>query len=237
MSIVAPGSRRRFLQASVGLLAFAAASPLQRLLADTPAPQNTITPGAALKRLMDGNARYVANQLDIKDFSAGRAARAKAQYPIASILSCADSRVAPELLFDQNPGDLFVVRIAGNYLNPDALASLEYGVAVLHTPLVMVLGHTGCGAIKSAIAEIQNPEPLPGRIWDITEAVRPGIQGVVQAGGDDLAQRAVDANVEYNVARVARAQPILSQAVASGRVQVAGGTYELATGKVRLLTS
>lgn len=230
-------SRRRFLQAGVGTLALAAIAPLGRALADPPAamPQNAITPEAALKRLMDGNARYAANRMDMKDFSAQRAARAKAQHPIASILSCADSRVAPELLFDQAPGDLFVVRIAGNYLNPDALASLEYGVGVLGTPLVMVLGHSGCGAISATIQEIQSPKPLPGHIWDITHAIRPGIQKVVKAGGPDLMERAIEANVEYNVMQTAAAQPVLAEAVKNGRVRVVGGEYELATGRVRLL--
>src|SRR6185437_10279502 len=167
--------------------------------------------------------------------AAGRAARAKAQYPIASILSCADSRVAPELMFDQAPGDLFVVRIAGNYLNLDALSSLEYGVGVLGTPLVLVLGHSNCGAVKAAIQEIQDPKPLPGHIWDITNAVRPGIENVVKGGGDGLLERAIDANVAYNASRVASAQPIIAEAVKSQRVRVIGAEYELATGKVRLL--
>lgn len=232
-------SRRRFLlQTSLGWLALSAA-PWRRAFADAASqnamPQNAITPQAALDRLMAGNARYASNHFDIKDFSAGRAARAKAQYPIASILSCSDSRVAPELMFDQSPGDLFVVRIAGNYLNRDALSSLEYGVGVLGTPLVMVLGHSNCGAIKATIEEIQSPKPLPGHIWDITDAVRPGIESVVKAGGDDLLARAIDANVDYNVARTASAQPILADAVKSGRVRVVGAEYELATGKVRLL--
>jgi len=228
-------SRRRFLQhAGLGIVALSMAAPLRRAWADAPA-QNAITPQAALDRLMAGNARYVSNKLDPKDFSAGRAARAKVQYPIASILSCADSRVAPELMFDQAPGDLFVVRIAGNYLNLDALSSLEYGVGVLGTPLVMVLGHSSCGAIKAAIQEIQDPKPLPGHIWDITDAVRPGIENVVKGGGDDLLERAIDANVGYNVSRVASAQPIIADAVKGGRVHVVGAEYELTTGKVRLM--
>ncbi|TAN01068.1 MAG: carbonic anhydrase [Rhodanobacteraceae bacterium] len=227
-------SRRRFLRhAGLGIAALSLAAPLRRALAD--APQNAITPQVALDRLMAGNARYVAGKLDAKDFSAGRAARAKAQHPIASILSCADSRVAPELIFDQAPGDLFVLRVAGNYLNPDVLSSLEYGVGVLGTPLVMVLGHSNCGAVKAAIQEIQSSKPLPGHIWDITDAVRPGIAGVVKAGGDDLLERAIDANVGYNVSRIASAQPIIAEAVKSGRVRVAGAEYELASGKVALL--
>lgn len=228
-------SRRRFLQhAGLGIAALALAAPLRRALAD--APQNAITPQAALDRLMAGNARYVAGKLDAKDFSAGRAARAKVQHPIASILSCADSRVAPELIFDQMPGDLFVLRVAGNYLNPDVLSSLEYGVGVLGTPLVMVLGHSNCGAVKAAIQEIQSPKPLPGHIWDITDAVRPGIARVVKAGGSDVLERAIDANVGYNVSRIASAQPIVAEAVKSGRVRVVGAEYELASGKVALLT-
>jgi carbonic anhydrase len=235
MYVTERNSRRRFLQhAGLGIAALSMAAPLRRAFADA-SPQNAITPQGALDRLMAGNARYVANKLDPKDFSAGRAARAKAQYPIASILSCADSRVAPELIFDQKPGDLFVVRVAGNYLDEDVLSSLEYGVAVLGTPLVMVLGHSNCGAVKAAIQEIQNPKPLPGHIWDITDAVRPGIENVVKAGGDGLLERAIDSNVGYNVSRVASAQPIIAEAVQSKRVRVVGAEYELATGKVRLL--
>ena len=228
-------SRRRFLQAGAGLLTLSALMPLQRVLAKAPTPQNSMSPQAALDRLMAGNARYAANKLDVKDFAVGRAARAQAQYPIASILCCADSRVAPELMFDQIAGDLFVVRVAGNYLNPDALASLEYGVAVLGTPLVMVMGHSNCGALKATIEEIQSSKPLPGHIWDITDAVRPAIESTVKAGGENLLERATDANVEYNVARVTSAQPIIAETVKSGRVHVVGAEYELATGKVRLL--
>ncbi len=107
---------------------------------------NAISPDAALQRLMQGNERYAANAPDHKDYSAGRAARVSAQFPIAAILSCADSRVSSELAFDQGPGDLFVVRLAGNFLDDDGLASLEYAVRFLDVPLLMVLGHSNCGA-------------------------------------------------------------------------------------------
>jgi carbonic anhydrase len=196
-----------------------------------------MTPDAALRRLLDGNARYAANKLEAKDFSVGRAARAKAQYPIAAILSCADSRVAPELVFDQGPGDLFVVRVAGNYLSSDSLASLEYAVGVLNVPLIMVLGHTECGAIKATISEIKQPAPLPGHIWDIVDAVRPGIAKAVEAGGSDVLGNAIGANVDYNTSRVASAQPVLSEAVQHNRLRVVGAVYELATGKVQMRTA
>ena len=107
-------------------------------------PPNAIAPADALKRLMEGNARYAANNPTERDFSAGRAARAQAQYPIASILSCADSRVVPDLVFDESPGDLFVVRVAGNIVNADLLASLEYGVQFLGRR------SSWCSAIRSA---------------------------------------------------------------------------------------
>ncbi|RDS85771.1 carbonic anhydrase [Dyella psychrodurans] len=224
-------SRRQFLEASLGLLAVSAfASPLA--WADASPPQNAITPDAALRRLLDGNARYASNKIDAKDFSVGRAARAKAQYPIAAILSCADSRVAPELVFDQGPGDLFVVRVAGNYLSSDSLASLEYAVGVLKVPLILVLGHADCGAVKATLNEIKQPAPLPGHIWDIVDAIRPGVAKAVETGGGNMLANAIDGNVDYNVSRVASAQPVISEAVRQGSVRVVGAVYELATGKV-----
>lgn len=224
-------SRRQFLEASLGLLALSVLTP-RFALADASPPQNAITPDAALRRLLDGNARYVSNKIDAKDFSVGRAARAKAQYPIAAILSCADSRVAPELVFDQGPGDVFVVRVAGNYLSSDSLASLEYAVGVLKVPLIMVLGHTDCGAVKATINEIKQPAPLPGHIWDIVDAIRPGVAKAVEAGGDNMLTNAIGTNVDYNAARVTSAQPVISEAVRQGGVHVVGAVYELATGKV-----
>jgi carbonic anhydrase len=104
------------------------------------------TPDAALKLVTEGNERYVANQPRERDFSAGRASRALGQAPFAAILSCADSRIAPELTFDRGPGDLFVVRVAGNFVTTEGLASLEFGAVVLGTKLIMVLGHSSCGA-------------------------------------------------------------------------------------------
>jgi carbonic anhydrase len=105
-------------------------------------------------------------------------------------------------------------------------------VGVLKVPLIMVLGHTECGAIKATISEIKQPAPLPGHIWDIVDAVRPGIDKVVQAGGDNVLGNAIGANVDYNASRVASAQPVISEAVKQGNVRVVGAVYELATGKV-----
>ena len=112
-----------------------------------PKPQNAISPDAALDRLMKGNQRYIRGTMRRHDFSAERAALAGGQNPFAGILSCADSRIGPEYAFDTGRGDIFVCRVAGNFANPDTIASFEYAVAVLSTPLILVLGHQACGAV------------------------------------------------------------------------------------------
>ncbi|MGZ8400384.1 MAG: carbonic anhydrase, partial [Methyloceanibacter sp.] len=142
-------TRRQIVAGGAAVLA-ASTVPFAASRAADPAPadaRNAIAPAAALEEIMQGNARYVANQPVEKDFSAGRAARGDAQVPSAASLGCADSRVSPELLFEQGPGDLFVVRLAGNFLDDDGFASLEYAVKFLGAPLIMVLGHTNCGAV------------------------------------------------------------------------------------------
>ncbi len=193
------------------------------------------TPEAALNLLLEGNARYVANQPRERDFSAGRAARARGQAPFASILGCADSRIAPELAFDRGPGDLFVVRVAGNFVTPDGLASLEYGAAVLGTKVIMVLGHSSCGAVNATVEALQKGNTLPGHIADLVRTMKPAIEPVLKQPGDDLPQRAVIANVRANVERLGGAQPILADMVAAGKVRVVGGVYDLATGKISLV--
>lgn len=193
------------------------------------------TPDAALNLLIEGNARYVANQTRERDFSAGCASRTQGQAPFAAILGCADSRVAPELAFDQGPGDLFVVRVAGNFVTPDGLASLEFGAAALRTKLIMVLGHNSCGAVSATVTALQKGNTLPGHIADLVRAMKPGIEPVLKQSGDDLQQRAVIANVRYNAQRLQHAKPILAEMIAKNEVRVVGAIYDLATGKVTLV--
>ena len=190
------------------------------------------TPDAAFARLMEGNGRYVSGKLNERDFSAGRAARTQGQAPFAAILGCADSRIAPELAFDQGPGELFVVRVAGNFVTPDGLGSLEYGVAVLGTKVIMVLGHNNCGAINATVGALQKGNTLPGHIAGLVTAMKPAIEPVVKAAGPDMAQRAVVANVQAQVRRLLAEKPILAEAVAAGKLKVVGAYYDLATGKV-----
>jgi carbonic anhydrase len=222
-------NRRRLLQ---GALAATALATVPRAIRAMP---NSIAPSAALQRLMDGNARYMRDQIDLKDFTAGRAARALAQYPIAAILGCADARVAPEFIFDRDPGELFVCRVAGNYMNVDILASLEYGVAVLGAPLVMVLGHTNCGAVKAVLQYEKDRKPLPGHLQMMLDAVSPGVAEAIRQGPADQLNHAIEANVRYNAQRLRQAHPVIAKAVEEKRVEVVSAIYELATGQVRLL--
>ncbi|WP_374305493.1 carbonic anhydrase [Methylocella sp.] len=193
------------------------------------------TPDAALKLLIEGNERYVANQPRQQDFSAGRASRAQGQAPFAAILGCADSRIAPELAFDQGLGDLFVVRVAGNFVTTEGLGSLEFGAAVLGVKAILVLGHSSCGAVNATVAALQKGNDLPGHIADLVAAMKPGVEPALAQPGDDFEARAVIANVRHNVERLKQAPPILAKLVAEKKLLVAGGVYELATGKVALV--
>jgi carbonic anhydrase len=224
---------RRGLFSGMGAFAVAAAAGtvLPRVAMAQPA-RSAATPDAALSLLMEGNARYVSGQMAARDFSAGRAARTQGQAPFAAILGCADSRVAPELVFDQTQGELFIVRVAGNFVTPDGLGSLEYGAAVLGTKVIMVLGHTSCGAVNATVEALQKGNTLPGHIADLVRAMKPGIEPVLKTPGDDLRQRAVVANIQANVRRLQTEKPILGDMVAAGKLKVVGAYYDLPTGKV-----
>lgn len=232
-----PCFSRRSLLSLGAAAAWAGAMKMPAFALEAPAATapNAISPDEALQRLVDGNARYAANTPAIKDFSAGRAARVAKQYPFAAILSCADSRVAPELAFDQGPGELFVVRVAGNFVDDDGLASLEYGVKFLGVPLIMVLGHTNCGAVDATIKVVKENAKLPGHLPGLVRAIKPAVEAAKKANTGNLLDEAIVENVRYNVGRLNKAKPIVSALVAEGKVKVVGGRYDLATGKVSLV--
>jgi carbonic anhydrase len=188
-----------------------------------------------MKRLLEGNARYAANTPNERDFSSGRAARTQGQYPVAAILSCADSRVAPELAFDQAPGDLFVVRVAGNVVSPDLLASLEYGVQFLGVPLILVLGHTGCGAVDAAIEVLQKKAVLPGHLPELIAAIKPAVIVAEKTQTGKLLDNAITENVRRQVARLRNSPPVVGKSYAGKKIDIVGGVYDLATGKVALV--
>lgn len=171
----------------------------------------------------------------VRDYSAGRAERAAAQYPFAAILSCADLRVAPELAFDQGPGDLFVVRLAGNFVNTDGLASLEYGVEFLGVSLILVLGHTHCGAVDAAIKVLDPKVELPGQLPCLIDSIKPAVEPLMGQPAQDLLLAATIANVRANVKRLEEAGPILAVRTAGGDIRVVGGYYDPHTGKVEMV--
>jgi carbonic anhydrase len=199
-----------------------------------PKPQNVLTPAASLERLLKGNARYVDGVSLRHDFKHEREALAGGQNPYAAILSCADSRIAPEYAFDSGRGDLFVCRVAGNFANTETVASLEYAVAVLGTPLIFVLGHDSCGAVSAAIKSLKDGTTLPGHMPSLVTAIAPAVNAVSQQGGDNLGN-AIRQNVIDNVAKLSSATPILSTAVEQGKLKVAGGIYRLGDGKVEMV--
>ena len=228
----ATGLRRR---AMIGGLAAMGGFTVARgatLPADAP---NAIAPDAALAQIMAGNARYATNMATNKDYGAGRLERAKAQFPIAAIVGCADSRVVPELAFDQGPGRLFVVRVAGNSVNGDGLASLEYGTKFLGTPLILVLGHSGCGAISAAIKMVREGAQLPGHLPNLMQDLTPAVRAAMARKPKDLLAEATRENVRRNVARLQADQPIIAGQVAAGTVKVVGGVYDISTGRVVLI--
>jgi carbonic anhydrase len=232
-------ARRDFLRTGA-LAALVPWSMGVAVAADPPAPgaappPNAIAPADALKRLVDGNARYAANAPNERDFSAGRAARVQGQYPIAQILSCSDSRVAPELLFDQGPGDLFVMRVAGNVVSPNLLASIEYGAQFLGAPLIMVLGHSGCGAVDAAIKVLKTKAVLPGHLPGLIAAIKPAVIVAEKTKTGNLIDNAVTENVRRQVARLKSSPPIVQKLYAAKKIDIVGGVYDLATGKIALI--
>ena len=177
---------------------------------------------------MDGNERYVAGQLQSlnEDLSILKAKTAEKQEPFAAVLSCADSRVPVEFVFDQSIGHLFVVRVAGNITTPEITASLEYGVAVLGTKVLMVLGHGNCGAVKATI----EGKAVPGQISALYAPIRPA----VDAAGPDL-DAAIDANAKIQATLLSEASPIIAGAIKEGKLKVVPARYDIVSGKVSLL--
>jgi len=218
--------------AATGLLAAGAAGAKEAKA--PPKPQNALSPDAALKRLMQGNVRYVSGVSRRHDFKHEREALAGGQNPYAAILSCADSRIAPEYAFDAGRGDLFVCRVAGNFASSESIASLEYAVSVLATPLIMVLGHESCGAVDATIKSLKDNTTLPGHLPSLVDAIAPSVKAVLQQGGDTLA-KATRQNVIDNVAKLSSATPILSAAVEQKKLKVVGGIYGLRDGRVQMV--
>ena len=203
----------------------------------TQAAQEALTPDEVFADLKEGNRRFVEGRLTPRDYMAQAEATASGQYPKAAVLSCLDSRVPPEIIFDQGIGDLFVGRVAGNFENRDMLGSLEFATAAAGTPLIVVLGHTQCGAIKGAVAgvELGNlTSMLRDNLDEVLETVRE-IQAAADPETDAVVQAAIEENVRRTVSDILAESEVISGLVESGEVGIVGGFYDLATGRVTWL--
>jgi carbonic anhydrase len=225
------------MMAGAAALLTASAMPHMARAEEKAAAQNAITPAQALERLMQGNARYAANSPNERDFSAQRAARAEAQFPVAAVVSCSDSRVVPDLVFDQSPGDLFVVRLAGNIVDDDAYASLEFAVMVLKAPLIFIMGHSACGAVAAAIDVVKEGTKLPGHLPGLIAAIEPAVIAAHARHPSDLLAAAIEENVKHGMTEMRKDSAIIAEAFDAKKINIAGGVYDIATGKVNLLQS
>jgi carbonic anhydrase len=192
-------------------------------------------PEEALKKLLAGNKRYVTEKVSGPNRSSKRRAElAKGQHPFAVIVSCSDSRVPPELLFDQGVGDLFVVRTAGNVVDDIAIGSIEYAVEHLGTRLIVVLGHERCGAVD---ATVKGGE-APGKIKNVVEAIKPAVEKARAKGpgdhGCDLLCSAVKTNVKMVAEKLRSGSPILAEFIEDGMLKTVGAYYDLDSGSVSL---
>lgn len=233
--IETPISRRDFITTTstlAGILTFG--SILSRPTSLRAEPKG-VSPDSVLDILHDGNERYLNGKTHKHDFHADRAELAQSQHPIAAVLSCSDSRVVPQFAFDQGSGRLFVVRVAGNIANSHGIASLEYAVKYLNTPLIYVLGHTSCGAVDAAIKVVKDgaefPGELPGLVSSIARAVH-----VTKSKSGDLLTNTVEENVRLTAANLVNSSQIIQSRIQSGQLRVVGGVYELASGKISLVS-
>lgn len=191
----------------------------------------------ALKLLKDGNARYVAGQSAHAHQGADRRAETAkgGQHPVATIIGCSDSRAPLEVIFDQGVGDIFVVRVAGNVAGPDEMATVEYGVGHLGTPVVLVLGHTSCGAVTAAVQNAKVEGNLPFLINQIKPAVAKAKAWSPTAGGEDLLNKSIKANVWLTMENLIKKSHEVREFVKQGKIMLVGGIYDLTTGQVAWL--
>ncbi len=237
-------SRRQFCQAAVAAAMTSAVIPTS-ILGDekssthndsTPPESAPANPDEAIQRLLEGNRRFAeakaSHPHESKDW---RSSIEGAQHPWAVILGCADSRVCPELLFDQGLGDLFVIRVAGNIVDVDVAASIEYAVHHLHTKLVMVLGHSNCGAVTATLDHLTDSATEPEDIVSLLYRIEPALEGLAEdLPREERISVAVERNVRFSTQRLTQI-PDLRKSMKREELRIVGGVYDMHTGKVALL--
>ena len=200
--------------------------------------QQALTPDAVLADLKAGNRRYVSGSTSDRDWMAQAEQTAHGQYPKAIILGCVDSRVPPEFVFDQGIGDIFVGRVAGNCENIDILGSMEFGTAIAGSKLIVVLGHTSCGAVKGAIDRAKL-----GNLTELLEQIEPAVDAVPHSPSErtsknlEFVNRVAEANVRLTVRDIQERSPVIADLVRRGDLKVVGAMYDLETGEVTWLDS
>jgi carbonic anhydrase len=223
-------SRRGFLQTAAGgtLAAVLTGAGVELATPNSVQAQSTLSPDAALQELMDGNKRFTSDRLTSfeADLRILKQNTEEKQEPFAAVLSCADSRVPVELIFDQTIGHIFVTRVAGNVVTSEIIASLEYGAAVLGTEVILVMGHGNCGAVKATI----QAKEVPGQI----SALYPHIQPAVDQAGSDL-EAATKANAKIQAALLRQSSTVVAGLVKEGKLKVVAAHYDIVSGSVTLL--
>jgi carbonic anhydrase len=219
--------------AAVGLHLIGGDAAARRVHAQTSG--GGVTADQALQELLAGNRRFAAGNLSsVGELVARRGELATSQSPMAAIVSCSDSRVPPELVFDQTLGELFVVRTAGQVIDEAARSSIVYAVDYLKAPLVLVVGHSRCGAVDAAVAAIQGGN-IPGYAFRLAEAIGPAVRRV-QGQSGNLLDNAILANVRLGVEQIQGSEPLLAEDVRQGRLTVVGAHYDFQTGLISILS-
>ena len=199
--------------------------------------QDALTPNAVLTDLHEGNKRYQEQQMRERDYTSQRKHTVSGQYPKAAILSCIDSRVPVETIFDQGIGDVFVARVAGNFENTDILGSLEYSCKVAGSKLILVLGHEACGAVKAACdgVELGNITPMLANITPAVKLSSEQVEGTADSSNPDFVAATVKNNVKLTIERIRERSPILKEMEDAGEIAIKGGVYMLGSGEVEFI--
>ena len=197
--------------------------------------RDALTPDEVIKSLKEGNERFVNNDLTARDHSAQVRKSATGQFPKAVVLSCLDSRVPVEDVFDRGIGDIFVGRVAGNFVNEDLLGSMEFGCKVAGAKVILVLGHEHCGAVKSAIDDVKL-----GNITAMLSKIRPAVEKVTYegdrtSGNPEFVHQVCESNVKNTIEQIRQNSPILKEMEDSGQIKIVGAVYDMDTGEVTFL--
>jgi len=225
----------KFFLLSMALLAVSARSFCQQAHKNSQ-DEKTITGDSVLNWLKSGNNAFVHGEFNMHGVDSSlRIQISGEQHPKAVILTCSDSRVPPELIFDKGLGDLFVIRVAGNISDDAVVGSIEYAVEHLHTPLVVVMGHKNCGAIGAAVADLQNPgNKMDGHLRTLTDKIEQAVT-TVNVQDSDLTQKALLSNIIFTSNSLRQSRPVLYEAVQQGKVKIIGAVYDVTSGKVAWL--